>query len=80
MIKLIKLYCCYGITENGIMTVPPEHLTTHGAISEWEYWERLNANKQFLPHKRTIEEINKITDGLRNAIQTEHKPKAVLHH
>lgn len=54
----------YGIKEKGVLVVPLSYKEPIGAIEEWEYFEKLNIEKQFLTHKRTIDEISEIKNIL----------------
>lgn len=56
----------FGIKENNIEVVPAVHKSPAGAIEEWEYFEKLNNVKQFLPFKKSYETIIKISNTLKN--------------
>lgn len=59
----------YGIKDNGVLRVPVVYREKISAIEEQEYFERLNINEQqFLPHKRTHEEITEIVNFMKNTI------------
>lgn len=66
-VKLSQENGQYGIIDNGIEAVPYTHDTPESAIDEWSYFERENNKKQFLPHKRTLEEIESIEHDLLNS-------------
>lgn len=56
----------YGIKENDTIVVPCCHITKESAIGEFEHFERINTNEnQFLRHKFTNEEIDKIIEQLK---------------
>ena len=54
----------FGVIDDGIEAVPFIYDNEKDAISEWEYFEKLNTNKEphrrFLNHVTSIEFINKI--------------------
>ena len=66
MIKLFKKNGLYGIQENGNDIVPFVYENKEGAIDEWKYFEIINISENFLPKKRSINEIIDIEIELRN--------------
>lgn len=48
----------YGVTDNGIDAVPFIYENQKDAISEWEHFERLNAESE--PHRRFLKEVTPI--------------------
>ena len=66
MIKLFKKNGLYGIQENGNDIVPFVYENKAGAIDEWKYFEIINISENFLPKKRSINEIIDIEIELRN--------------
>lgn len=56
----------WGMIEGNEIIIPFEHETKEWAIEEWYMWEMENLRKQFLPHKRTLEDIDKIKIELLN--------------
>ena len=66
MLKLFKKNGLYGIDENGNDNVPFVYKNKEYAIDEWKYFEIINRSENFLPKKRTINEIIDIEIELRN--------------
>ena len=66
MIKIFKKNGLYGIQENGNDIVPFVYENKEGAIDEWKYFEIINISENFLPKKRSINEIIDIEIQLRN--------------
>ena len=66
MIKLFKKNGLYGIQENGNDIVTFVYENKEGAIDEWKYFEIINISENFLPKKRSINEIIDIEIELRN--------------
>ena len=66
MIKLFKKNGLYGIQENGNDIVPIVYENKEGAIDEWKYFEIINISENFLPKKRSINQIIDIEIELRN--------------
>jgi len=55
----------FGIMQDGKEVVPCVHDSKESAIEEWVCFERLNTTgRQFLEHKRTLEEIDSIASYL----------------
>ena len=65
MYKIIIENQLFGIV-NGKRNhvVPCLHFTKEAAIEEWEHFETINVNNQFLDHKLTLEEIQTIKEQL----------------
>lgn len=73
MIKLFKKNGLYGIEEDGNDIVPFVYENKEGAIDEWKYFEIINISENFLPKKRSIDEIIDIEISLRN--KNEYSPE-----
>ena len=57
----------FGIKENNVAVIPADHSSKESAIAEFEYWEKANIKKQFLPYIRTKEEVQEIVNQLKKA-------------
>ena len=66
MLKLFKKNGLYGIEENGDDNVPFVYENKEDAIDEWKYFEIINMSENFLPNKKTINEIIDIEIELTN--------------
>ena len=66
ILKLFKKNGLYGIEENGNDNVPFVYENKEDAIDEWKYFEIINRSENFLPKKRSINEIIDIEIELRN--------------
>ncbi len=73
MIKLFKKNGLYGIEEDGKDSVPFVYENKEDAIDEWKYLEIINISENFLPKKRSIDEIIDIEVSLRN--KNEYSPE-----
>ncbi len=61
----------YGVIDDGIEAVPFTWKNEKDAISEWEYFEKLNTNEEyperrFLNHITPIEIINEVISRYNN--------------
>ncbi len=73
MLKLFKKNGLYGIEENGNENVPFVYEDKEGAIDEWKYFEIINISENFLPRKRSIEQIIDIEIELKNKNEYDEK-------